>query len=149
MAGNVVAINQNRSYRIDLEGAEKIARKILKILNKEKAAELELIFVDDKSIKKLNKKYKSENRYTDVLSFRIDRREFGYKAFLGEIIISLDTARKNSVIYGTLFANEVALYIIHGILHLFGYDDEKSGQRRRMEKRQDRILGEICRSKNL
>lgn len=149
MKTKVTAINDSSSYGLDLRLFEKVAVKVLKMLKKEKSTELELLFTDDAAIKKYNKRYKSEDRYTDVLSFRIDREEFGYKAFLGEIIISLDTARSNARHYGTNFAEETVLYIIHGILHLFGYDDEESGQKLRMEKKQYSILGEICRSENL
>ena len=149
MPSKVKAANLHKSYKIDEGFAQNVASKILKMLNTENRVELELIFLGDNAIKKLNKKYKFRNSPTDVLSFKIDRREFGQKVFLGEIVISLDTAFKNSKIFGTSFTDEVALYIIHGILHLFGYDDEKAEDRLRMVKKQGQILERLGRCKDL
>jgi len=143
------AINLHKAYKLNELFARNLASEILRIINREPLVDLELIFLDDKSMKKFNKRYRLEDRPTDVLSFRIDRREFGCKVPLGEIIISLDTARKNSKIFGTDFADEVALYIIHGILHLFGYDDESPDDARRMARRQSQILDKLCSFKNL
>jgi len=149
MPSKVRVINLHKSYNLNERYAQNLAAKILKIINRERTAELELIFLDDKSIRKFNKKYKLENRATDVLSFKIDRRDFGQKLFLGEIMISLDTAFKNSKLYGTSFAYEIVLYIIHGILHLFGYDDETAGDSREMAKKQNQILDKLCSCRNL
>lgn len=149
MPSKVRVINLHRAYNLNERYAQNLAAKILKIINRERSAELELIFLDDKSIRKFNKKYKLENRATDVLSFKIDRRDFGQKLFLGEIMISLDTAFKNSKLYGTGFAHEIVLYIIHGILHLFGYDDERAADSRKMVKKQNRILDKLCSCRNL
>lgn len=148
MVDGIKIINLNRSYKLNEAFTKKLAVKILKIIKKNNV-ELELVFLDDRSIKKLNKKYRGENSATDVLGFRIDRTEFGQKPFLGEIFISLDTARRNSRVFGTRFEDELILYVIHGILHLFGYDDETAPQRTRMSKKQERILKELCRRENL
>ena len=149
MVSKIRAFNFHKSYKLNKPFARNLARDILRIIGKEDAIELELIFIDDKSIKGYNRKYKSEDRATDVLSFGIDRSEFGRKTPLGEIIISLDTALRNSRIYATRFTDEIALYIIHGILHLFGYDDECARDSRRMAKKQKQILDKLCCSKNL
>ena len=149
MRSKVKASNLHAVYKLDESFAQKIASKVLELLKKEDKAELEFIFVDDKAIKVFNRKYKRENRSTDVLSFRIDRREFGQKIFLGQIIISLDTASKNSQIFGTSFTDEIVLYIIHGILHLFGYDDGNAKDRLRMSDKQNLILERLRECKNL
>ncbi len=146
---DIKAVNLHKSYKLSERRARNLASKILKIVGKERPMDLEIIFLDDRSIKTFNKRYKSEDRPTDVLSFRIDRREFGCKVPLGEIIISLDTASRNSKIFGASFANEVALYVIHGILHLFGYDDEDAEDSRRMSKKQNLILESLRTCKNL
>jgi probable rRNA maturation factor len=149
MPSKIRAINLHKSYSLNERYVQGLGAKILKMINKEGFAELELVFLDDKSIRKFNKRYKFEDRATDVLSFKIDRRDFGQKAFLGEIMISLDTALENSRLYGTGFADEVVLYMIHGILHLFGYDDGTSADSRRMARKQNRILSELCIRKDL
>jgi len=145
----IKALNLHRSYKLNEGFARNLAADVLRIIGKEGLADLELIFMGDKSMRSFNKKYKSEDRATDVLSFRIDRGEFGQKKFLGEIMISLDTALKNSKLYGTVFTDEITLYIIHGILHLFGYDDEDVRGRRRMNGKQSRILDKLCSLKDL
>ena len=146
---NVSAVNLHRSYKLNEALVKELASEALRIIKKENKVELELIFLDGKSIKRFNKRYRREDRATDVLSFRIDRKEFGQKAFLGEIAISLDAALDNSKSFGTSFTDEAVLYIIHGILHLFGYDDENAEDGRRMAKEQNRILGKLKKCKNL
>lgn len=149
MHSRVKAVNLHKSYKLNERSAQNIALKILRMIGKEKNAELELVFLDDRSIRRFNKRYKLEDRSTDVLSFRIDRREFGQKIFLGEIMISLDTALRNSKTFAASFKDEVTLYIIHGVLHLFGYDDENAKDRRKMVKKQNLILKRLNKCKNL
>ena len=141
--------NLNKRYKVNEHLVTKIITKILKSLKKEKQIELEAVFLDDKSIRKLNKRYKEEDAPTDVLSFKIDRKEFGEKRFLGEIFISIDTARRNSKVFGTDIGEEAVLYIIHGILHLFGYDDLRARDRLCMSKKQEKILCQLRKRQNL
>ena len=145
----ISAATLHKSYRVNEGMARNLAADILRMIHKEPFVDLEIVFTDDKAIKKFNKKYASSARATDVLSFAIDQREFGRKKFLGEIIISLDTALRNSKIYGADFAEEIVLYIIHGILHLFGYDDGNARDSRKMAGKQKRILDKLCACRNL
>jgi len=142
-------INRHNSYHVNKRLAKKIISEILKFCRKPETIEIEVIFLDDKSIKVLNKKYKGKNRPTDVLAFNIDRRDFGKKAVLGEAFISIDRAAENARIFGTRFEEELALYIIHAILHIFGYDDESAAGRRRMFKKQTEILEYLWKRENL
>ena len=81
----------------------------------------------------LNREYHRTDLPTDVLAFDYgDRR--------ADIIISLDTARKNSRLYKTKLKNEVMLYVIHGILHLAGYGDLNLKERKKMSKKQEGLL---------
>jgi probable rRNA maturation factor len=147
---SVVSVtNKNRSYKLNELLIEKLAVKTLKLIKKESNIEVEIIFLDDKSIKALNKRYKGEDAPTDVLSFKIDRKEFGEKRFLGEIFVSIDTARRNAGSFGTDIAEEAVLYIIHGILHLFGYDDLRAKNRLRMSRKQEEILCQLHKCQNL
>ncbi len=145
----IIASNLHKSYKLNESFVRSLARDVLRIIGKEEAIDLELIFLDDKSMKSYNKKYKSEDRATDVLSFKIDRSEFGQKTPVGHIIISLDMALRNSGLYETRFADEAVLYVIHGILHLFGYDDGCRRDSCRMAVKQKQILDKLCCSKNL
>lgn len=139
--------NLNKKFTLNGSFVKKLAAEILKSIKKD--IDLEIVFLDDRAITGLNKKYKKEDRPTDVLSFRLDRKEFGRKGDLGDIFISLDTARRNAKFYGTRFEGEIVLYVIHGILHLFGYDDGTVRDRRRMSKRQGAVLEELCSRENL
>jgi len=142
-------VNLNKKYKINTNFVKKLISEVLKYIKRAQDTELEVVFVADKEIKVLNKKYRKEDSPTDVLSFKIDRKEFGSNLFLGEIFISLDTAFKNCALFGTEFEKEITLYVIHGVLHLFGYDDEDQKNKKKMFKRQEQILGCICKNEDL
>ena len=141
--------NLNKAYRLNEAFIKSLALEILKYIKKTKQADLEVVFLNDKAIRTINKRYRTSDRSTDVLSFRIDRREFGEDRFLGEIFISSDRAFENSKVFKTKFEEELTLYVIHGILHLFGYDDQSAKERLEMSKRETGILDYLCRQKNL
>ena len=78
----------------------------------------------DQTIRKLNKQYRHKNRPTDVLSFPLaDER---CPTLLGDVVISIDTARRQARQRKRAFADELRALLIHGILHLLGYDHEVS-----------------------
>jgi len=132
---NIAVSNLNKKHRINERFVEDIARRVLKILKRENA-ELEIIFLSDAAIRPVNSKYKRSNRATDVLSFDLGS--------CLEILISSDMALRNSRIFNTPFEKELVLYVIHGILHLFGYDDEDPKAGSRMFRKQDSILEILC-----
>ena len=141
--------NLNTSYRINERAFRRISSHVFKHFPRIDPASLEIVFLTNAQIKILNKKYKGEPRPTDVLSFDLSEALYGSEGLLGSIFISIDKALENSKIFNTSFAEELTLYVIHGILHLAGYDDEYPAERARMEKRQKRILGYICKRENL
>lgn len=141
--------NKNRSYAINPSFIKKVIGQVLRCLKKTKDIDIEVIFVDDPAIKKLNKTYKKTDRTTDVLSFGLDAGVFGIKKLVGNVFISLDTARSNAGRFGTSFEEEVVLYVIHGILHLAGYDDGTGAEVRRMRAEEKRILERVCKTGNL
>jgi probable rRNA maturation factor len=146
---HIKVINSNKFYSINVKLIETMAVKVLKSLKKDKTAELDIVFLDDAAIKKLNKRYKDEDNPTDVLSFAIDGREFKRREVLGEIFISLDTARRNSKLFDVEFEHEIVRYVVHGILHLFDYDDQSKVEKARMWHRQEKLLGELCKQETL
>jgi len=133
---NIVVSNLNKKHRIDEKFIEKIVAIILKILKKSSNTKLEIVFLSDNVIKPLNKRYKGANCATDVLSFDLGS--------CGQILISSDMALRNSRVFNTPLEKELVLYVIHGILHLLGYDDEKPKDRSRMFRKQDSILEMLC-----
>lgn len=122
--------------RINTKAIKKIARIALKKLSgKKRKFNLNVIFVTDKYIKKLNNTYRHKNLPTDVLCFCMPEGT--------DIFISSDRAVYNSKRFGTTFLNELYLYLIHGILHMLGFRDDTVRQRQRMERTQERILKEL------
>lgn len=141
--------NLNKRYRLNEAFIKRVVNRVIRYIKKTEELELELIFLGDRSIRAINRKYLRKDRPTDVLSFRIERNEFGEDRFLGEIFISLDRASVNSADLKTDFAEEIVLYIIHGILHIFGYTDYRRNDRVRMWKRQNEILRYLRRKEDL
>lgn len=146
MSNEIKIINLNKKYRINEKRLRKIIKGVLRKIKKTGEADFEFVFLDDRAIRRLNKKYKNTDRSTDVLSFRLDGEGSRGRKFLGNIFISIDRALANSKIYGTCPADELVLYVIHGILHLFNYDDGDPEARRRMEDKQREILSRLCRN---
>lgn len=138
---DIAVRNLNKRFRISEHCIKKIVKDILRILKRSPVAELEVIFLSDAAIRPINKKFKNRNTATDVLSFKLDA--------LGEVIISSDTALKNSRVFGTYFEKEIVLYVIHGILHLLGYEDGTFLQKKRMSQKENSILEKLCRKENL
>ncbi|MDD5496789.1 MAG: rRNA maturation RNase YbeY [Candidatus Omnitrophica bacterium] len=141
--------NLNSSYFINERLIKRVVAHIFRFLGNERlTVDLGFIFLSDRQITEYNKKYKGENRATDVLSF--DLTDPGNPAaLLGEVFISIDSAVKNSRIFRTIFQEEFVLYIIHGILHLTGYDDRTRGLSRKMESKQGEILKYLCTREDL
>ncbi len=100
------------------------------------------MYVTDRRMKKLNMLYRGRDAYTDVLAFsaREGVRVKGAAGYLGDIIISADAPARQAARFGSTKRREEILYIIHGILHLLGYDDTAPEARRRMSRRQEYIL---------
>lgn len=120
---------------------KKITGEILSFL-KEENSSVDLVFVNDKAMRKLNWRYRRVNRTTDCLAFPmrkgIDR--LLNPELLGDVVICVDTAKRNAKLYGTDVKKELTLYLIHGILHLLGFGDLTREGRKRMERKQEDIL---------
>ena len=141
--------NLNKSRRLNVKFMKGLIKDVSAILKIPRGVWLEVIFLNDRSMRILNRRYKKADRFTDVLSFHIDTGEFTRMAFLGEILISSDRAFHNSRIFKTEFCGEIVRYVIHGILHLFGYDDVRPADKRRMSEKEEEILKHLCRRKDL
>lgn len=114
-----------------------LIRKIFEYKGYRKIFGLSIIFVDENFIKRLNLKYLKKKISTDVLAFPLGENP---ENFLGDIVISVDFAIKNSLTFKTTLKSEILLYLIHGILHLLGYKDKTKDERKIMESEQKRIL---------
>ena len=92
-------------------------------------SEIFVLLVSDRRMASLHRQFLNQTGPTDVLTFQH-----------GEIFISVETARKHARTFGNSLARELRLYIVHGLLHLHGFDDRKRADARKMEKIQKRIL---------
>ena len=102
-------------------------------------AELSILFTDDEAIRELNLTYRSINKPTDVLSFPTNDA-----VLIGDVVVSLETARRQAVEYEATFAEELARLLVHGALHLVGYDHVNGGrQAAKMKKREEEIFKEL------
>ena len=105
-------------------------------------AEISLAFVDNPAIHQLNKRYLDHDEPTDVLSFPMS--DSGSKRLTGELVIGAELAKIEADSRGHDVQAELALYVIHGLLHLCGYDDKSSSDAEEMRERERdylRLLG--------
>ena len=98
---------------------------------------LNLIFCDNKTIRDYNNKFLSHDYDTDIITFfDYDETNIMY----GELLVSVDKVKENAKDYETTFAKELKRVIIHGVLHLCGYDDKTKSGKAKMRKREDYYL---------
>ena len=139
----VEVINRQRRRRIVKKQWIEFGEKVLQAIGA-KRGNATLVFVSDDAIRKLNRQFRGRNYATDVLSFPSDAEAFEAegKANLGDVIISVQRAETQAKANGLNFSNEVEQLILHGLLHLCGYDHETDkGEMNRLELRLRRKLG--------
>lgn len=122
----------------------KIVQYTLKKHNADNS-ELSIVFVDNNKIHEINKTYRGIDRPTDVISFALedDKTSFGSVRVLGDIFISTDKVLEQHQEYGHSYERELYFLIVHGLLHLLGYDHMNQVDEEKMFKMQDEILEEF------
>jgi probable rRNA maturation factor len=137
--------NNQRQSPVDITKLTAFARKAADELSlQEDSFAVSLVSTD--RIAKWNKSYRGKRGPTDVLSFRVDpassSTENGGARYLGDIAICPRIARRNATRFGRTFHQEMCILLLHGMLHLMGYDHETdTGQMDRREKRLRKELG--------
>ncbi|HEU18928.1 MAG TPA: rRNA maturation RNase YbeY [Deltaproteobacteria bacterium] len=134
---------ENRQKRIEISSS-KVRQDInsaLKLLDST-GLELSVLFVDDEEIAELNRQYLNRNGPTNVIAFSMREGDFGEinPHVLGDIIISVDTALRDAAHEGLSFEDELTYLIIHGLLHLLGYDHEMSDEGTRTMRETEKEL---------
>ncbi len=104
-----------------------------------KEAELSILLCDDRTIHELNRSYRRRDKPTDVLAFAMREGEGAklHPHMLGDIVISIDTARRQAKEHDRSVIAEVTFLLAHGLLHLLGYDHKTAAEERRMRARSD------------
>ena len=100
---------------------------------------LNVVFVNDKYIRALNKAYRSKDEPTDVLSF-----SYGPEDLIGEVYVSVETAGRQAKEYKHPLSDELIRLIVHGILHIHGYDHEEDEDYKEMFEVERRVLGGLA-----
>jgi probable rRNA maturation factor len=101
-----------------------------------KAGEITYVFVSDEYLYKMNKEYLHHDYYTDVITFDYTKDN----VISGDIFISVDRVKENAEEYGVTFLNELSRVMIHGVLHLIGFDDATYEEKKEMRKRENEAL---------
>ncbi|HEX8846902.1 MAG TPA: rRNA maturation RNase YbeY [Pyrinomonadaceae bacterium] len=139
----IEVVNRQRKLPIDSERWEKFTAQALKAAPANGAG-VTVAFVSDRAMRELNRRWRGKVGTTDVLSFPSGQGEFERVegASLGDVVISVEQAARQAAEHGLEFDEEIAQLILHGLLHLCGYDHETDeGEMSRLELRLRRRLG--------
>jgi probable rRNA maturation factor len=130
-------LNRQRRFAVKLPAlqtfAESALSECLKLRQRKSAAlkglaEIDVVLVSDKRIAQIHREFMNERSVTDVITFQH-----------GEIIISVETAKRQARQFGTTVEHELRLYLVHGLLHLHGFDDKTAAGAAEMKRVQERI----------
>jgi probable rRNA maturation factor len=136
-------VNRQRSRRIDEDKWREFAERALLAIGSAKH-DATIVFVGDDAIKKLNRRFRGKSLATDVLSFPTAAEPFEVAngSHLGDVVISVERAAAQAKANGLSFSSEIEQLILHGLLHLCGYDHETdNGKMNRLELKLRKRLG--------
>ena len=137
--------NDVRNSGVDAVALTSTAKKLLGAVDENDSA-ISITLVDDAAIRALNREYRGKDKATDVLSFPMyepGEAHVGEERFVGDIVISIDTARAQAAEYDAPLQNELYRLLIHGILHLLGHDHMEPDERAEMEAEERRLANVI------
>ena len=138
---------QVRRVTFDQARLDRQARVILSDVG-EASAELGILFVGDQRMRSLNHQYRGKDRTTDVLAFALREAPHASSTVLGDVVIAVPTAVRQAKEGQRSLDEELTVLLVHGILHLCGYDHERSEKEaRRMQRRERMILRSLARVK--
>jgi probable rRNA maturation factor len=139
----IEVVNRQRRVAVDEGRWRAFAGRALKVVPAGGAGAT-VAFVSDRVMRELNRRWRGKRGTTDVLSFPAEQDELERQAgaTLGDVVISVERAARQAAEHGLTFENEVEQLILHGLLHLCGYDHEADGgEMNRLELRLRRRLG--------
>ncbi len=126
---------------------KQIARKVLESEDVDDGSELSVVITDDETVQELNRRFRDRDETTDVLSFGLDldtganfATPPGTRHQLGEVVISLPTARRQAEDAGHELLDELLHLLVHGILHILGYDHEQPKEAEAMREQEESLL---------
>jgi len=135
--------NKQKKETIDTGRLRRSLKRILKELKRENS-EVTVLIVDDEQIQAINRDYLDRDRPTNVISFAMTEGVGGnlHPEVLGDIIISAETAARDAITGGLPLMDEMEFLLIHGLLHLLGYNHEKTSQEaaERMKRKEQALF---------
>jgi probable rRNA maturation factor len=150
----VIRVDRDFQERVDKKWLRRLVKESLGAHDVGSQVELSLLITDDAMVHELNKTYRGVDRSTDVLSFALeaDGRDGaatgfvmppGEKVHLGEVIVSYPKAAKQAAERKHPVEDELALLVVHGVLHLLGYDHDNPDREREMRLLEQRVLSAV------
>lgn len=103
---------------------------------KKQLGEISFVYCSDNYLLEVNKKYLDHNYYTDIITFPYNEGNI----ISGDLLISIDRIKENALELGVIFENELHRVMIHGVLHLMGYNDKTPDQKAQMTEKEDYYL---------
>ncbi|HET7489466.1 MAG TPA: rRNA maturation RNase YbeY [Acidimicrobiales bacterium] len=167
MTVEVFAADEQSGHAVDTLRWVRLARNVLEAQGVRGEAELSLLFVDEKSMADLNKRFAGKDGPTDVLAFPIDEEPVAggrspdsggsgplwapvepseLPTLLGDVVVCPAVAERNAADHAVSLDDEVALLVVHGILHLMGMDHVDDEEAQAMEKREQELLDRFHRT---
>ena len=155
----IAIANEQRALTINKRALRQVVNSTL-AAEKVREAEISIALVDDARIHEINREFLGHDYATDVISFLLEcesprERSPAFsksrasapfrgagKSIIGELVVSTETAVTNAAEYGWNPRDELTLYLVHGLLHLCGYDDQSRREQRRMRAREAAILAQ-------
>jgi probable rRNA maturation factor len=156
---DVFAADEQQAHPMDVARWAELARRVLDARGVKGETEVSLLFVDEDAIAALNEQFLGKSGPTDVLSFPIEDEpgptgrspdfggsgpgtsaEQGELSLLGDVVVCPAVAARNAADHEVAFDDEVALLVVHGLLHLLGMDHEKDDEAERMEALEQQLL---------
>jgi probable rRNA maturation factor len=138
--------NDVRASGVDGRALVATAKKLLAAVD-ERDSSLSLTVVDDAAIRELNRDHRGKDKPTDVLSFPMfeggEAPQAGVERMLGDVVISVETARRQAAEYDATLQRELYRLLIHGLLHVMGHDHEEARERAEMETQERRLADAI------
>jgi probable rRNA maturation factor len=139
--------NRQKKEKINPAKLQKVAQRILSVLACPDDSELSIVVTDDEQIREINRDYLNRDRPTNVISFAMQEGEgCGLQPeLLGDVVISADTAARDAAEAGLPFESELYFLLLHGTLHLLGFDHERGTEEeaRAMEVKESEIFAII------
>jgi probable rRNA maturation factor len=161
---DVFAADEQQAHPIDVARWAELARRVLEARGVKTETEVSLLFVDENAMARLNEQFLGKSGPTDVLSFPIEDEpaptgrspdlggtgpgssaEQGALMLLGDVVICPAVASRNAVEHGVPLDDEIALLVVHGLLHLLGMDHEDDAEATRMEALEQQLLSRFHR----